>query len=56
MSADKIEMRIERWPDRKRPTLCVYDGETNITRVLAYFRSDVEAEMFLALAKRGIQS
>ena len=51
-----VELKVGTWPDRKRPTLYVYDPNTNCCTIMAYFKDSKAAELFMALAKVGIKA
>lgn len=41
-----MELRIIKFPDRKRRCICAYDEETNSHYVIAYFINDSALKLF----------
>lgn len=52
--SSSCELKVGTWPDRKRPSLYVYDPQTNCCHILACFKSQAAADEFMEIAKRGI--
>lgn len=46
-------LSVQRWPDRKRPTLCLTEG--NVTTILATFPSDAEATIFMMAVNERLE-
>ena len=40
-----ITISAEKFPDRKRPAICITEG--NFMNVYGYFKNDIEAEIFM---------